>query len=204
MAILSLRLLFLHMTWPGFKNLEHKSFTYVRTFVHRLISKESTFIVRFYRKTQNDIERKPHSFFRDFTICLVRFPFNIPILSIGKFHVQLSFTCVKLTIETLEKGVTYVQELGIKTPERRQWQNDDTATTFGPFSSMSIGGFEQVNLGLLGVSLMRIVAFPANIYLSKVNNKNTRKRCEICSKLTIKIPGAFIVNFDKNISCFYC
>ena len=26
------------------------------------------------------------------------------------------------------------------------------------------------------------------IYLFKVNNKNTRKGCEICSKLTIKTP----------------
>ena len=30
---------------------------------------------------------------------------------------------------------------------------------------------------------------PANIYLLKVNNTNTRKRREICSKLTIKTPG---------------
>ena len=38
----------------------------------------------------------------------------------------------------------------------------------------------------------------------KVNNKNTRRRCEICSKLTIKIPGRrhwrrsgnFIVNCE--------
>ena len=30
--------------------------------------------------------------------------------------------------------------------------------------------------------------FPANIYLFKVNSRNTKKRCEICSKLTIKIP----------------
>ena len=29
---------------------------------------------------------------------------------------------------------------------------------------------------------------PANIYLFKVNNTNTRKRCKICSKLTIKTP----------------
>ena len=29
---------------------------------------------------------------------------------------------------------------------------------------------------------------PANIYLFKVNNKNIRKRYEICSKLTIKTP----------------
>ena len=37
----------------------------------------------------------------------------------------------------------------------------------------------------------------------KVNNRNSRKRCEICSKLTIKTSeqsprrfGAFIVNFE--------
>ena len=29
---------------------------------------------------------------------------------------------------------------------------------------------------------------PAGIYLLKVNNRNTRTRCEICSKLTIKTP----------------
>ena len=29
---------------------------------------------------------------------------------------------------------------------------------------------------------------PANIYLFKFNNRNTRKRCEMCSKLTIKTP----------------
>ena len=33
-----------------------------------------------------------------------------------------------------------------------------------------------------------IIRKPANIYLFKVNNKNIRKRCEICSKLTIKPP----------------
>ena len=31
-------------------------------------------------------------------------------------------------------------------------------------------------------------AVPANIYLFKGNNRSTRKRCEICLKLTIKIP----------------
>ena len=53
---------------------------------------------------------------------------------------------------------------------------------------------------------------PANIYV-KINNKNTRERCEMCSKLTIKTPeqrrrsGVFIVNC-KHISlfsqCFCC
>ena len=29
---------------------------------------------------------------------------------------------------------------------------------------------------------------PVDSYLLKVNNRNTRARCEICSKLTIKTP----------------
>ena len=29
----------------------------------------------------------------------------------------------------------------------------------------------------------------ANIYVFKVNNRNTRRRCEICSKLSIRTPG---------------
>ena len=45
---------------------------------------------------------------------------------------------------------------------------------------------------------------PASIYLLKVNNRNTRAGCEICSKLTIKTPerhqsrcsGVFIVNVE--------
>ena len=45
---------------------------------------------------------------------------------------------------------------------------------------------------------------PACIYMLKVNNRNTRTRCEICSKLTIKIPerphwrrsGIFIISFE--------
>ena len=45
---------------------------------------------------------------------------------------------------------------------------------------------------------------PANIYLFKVSNRNTRISCEVCSKLTIKTPerlhwgrsGVFIVNFE--------
>ena len=47
-------------------------------------------------------------------------------------------------------------------------------------------------------------SIPVGIYLLKVNNRNTRTRREICSKLTIKTPerrhwrrpGVFIVNFE--------
>ena len=46
---------------------------------------------------------------------------------------------------------------------------------------------------------------PANIYLFKVNNGNTRTKCEICSKLTIKTLGqrkrhrcgVFIIDFEQ-------
>ena len=48
------------------------------------------------------------------------------------------------------------------------------------------------------------LSVPASVYLLKVNNRNTRTRCEICSKLTIKTPerrhwrrySVFIVNFE--------
>ena len=55
----------------------------------------------------------------------------------------------------------------------------------------------------LGIKLMKF-EYPPGIYLLKVNNRNTRTRCEICSKFTIKTPkrrhwrrsGVFIVNFE--------
>ena len=37
-------------------------------------------------------------------------------------------------------------------------------------------------------SIPIIYYYPVNIYLFEVSNKNTRKRCEIVSKLTIKTP----------------
>ena len=41
---------------------------------------------------------------------------------------------------------------------------------------------------------------PANTDLIKVNNRNSKKKCEICSKFTIKTVerhyGVFIVNFE--------
>ena len=36
--------------------------------------------------------------------------------------------------------------------------------------------------------VLNITTNPANTYLLKVNNRNTRKRCELCSMLTIKTP----------------
>ena len=44
------------------------------------------------------------------------------------------------------------------------------------------------------------IEFPADIYLLKFNNRNTRTRCEICSKLAIKTPGKRQAWFW----CLYC
>ena len=41
---------------------------------------------------------------------------------------------------------------------------------------------------LLSETFETMRTYPANFYLFKVNNRNTPKRCEICSKLTIKTP----------------
>ena len=57
---------------------------------------------------------------------------------------------------------------------------------------------------------MYVCIYPANIYLFKVKNRNTRKRCEVRSKLTIKTPdrlhsrrpGVFIVNFEHILHLF--
>ena len=55
-----------------------------------------------------------------------------------------------------------------------------------------------------------MVILPASIYLLKVNNRNTRTRCETCSNVTIKTPeqrhwrcsGVFIVNFEHTSYIF--
>ena len=39
--------------------------------------------------------------------------------------------------------------------------------------------------------------YPAGNYMFKVNNRNTRTRCEICSMLTIKTP-------ERTFWCLYC
>ena len=57
------------------------------------------------------------------------------------------------------------------------------------------------------LSINRVINVVQNIaanYIFKVNNRNTRARCEICSKLTIKTPeprqwrgsSVLIVNFE--------
>ena len=80
---------------------------------------------------------------------------------------------------------------------------------FSPFSQFINGlniGFNQMKNSSFSLFIMikvSVVLFPAKIYLFKIVNRNTRKGCEICSKLTMKILegpqwfclGVFIVNF---------
>ena len=59
-------------------------------------------------------------------------------------------------------------------------------------------------------NIVRNKQYPANIYFLKFNNRNTRKRCKVCSKLTMKMPercqwrrsGDFIVNFEHILDLF--
>ena len=50
-----------------------------------------------------------------------------------------------------------------------------------------------------------ILCSPTGNYMFKVKNRNTRTRCEICSKLTIKVPerphcsSVSVVNFEHVI-----
>ena len=39
-----------------------------------------------------------------------------------------------------------------------------------------------------GAQTFPIEIYPAGNYMFKANSRNTRTRCEICSKLTIKTP----------------
>ena len=104
-------------------------------------------------------------------------PVGISLFKVNNGNIRtMRETCSKLTI---------------KTSERRQLY----------YSCVSIVDFKQVMPGrnsLSGSSEKNLQRAndkkPANIYLLKVSNRNTRKIWEICSKLTIKTPE----------QCLYC
>ena len=59
---------------------------------------------------------------------------------------------------------------------------------------------------LIGFGSWGVESFQIKIYIFKVKNRISSKRCEICSKLTLKTPerlhSIFIVNFEL-ISHFF-
>ena len=64
--------------------------------------------------------------------------------------------------------------------------------------------FPFATLLFFGEMIVNTLFYPANIHVFKINNRNTRKRCEICSELAVKTPerrnwrcsAVFIVNFE--------
>ena len=49
--------------------------------------------------------------------------------------------------------------------------------------------FQSLNFEVIDMAWISTdITSPANICLFKDNNRNTTKRCEICSKLTLKTP----------------
>ena len=55
-------------------------------------------------------------------------------------------------------------------------------------SYSDIGKVKYENNELTKCGIWYFLCIPFGIYLLKVNNRNTRTRCERCSKLTIKTP----------------
>ena len=105
------------------------------------------------------------------------------VFNFGSFS-QSAFTCLNLTVETLEEGVKYVQNmLTIKATEQRQWRR----------SGVFIVNFEQISHLILVFLLLtlsrkfrlgKVSPFPSVAYLFKVNNANAIGMCEIWSELT--------------------
>ena len=93
---------------------------------------------------------------------------------------QPAVTCSKLTIETLEQSVKYVQmflfllkcsKLTIKTPERLKWCRRKylhlILTYFTPSSSVTIVNFEQINAGgKISLNQWDYRVFWSSIYLA--------------------------------------
>ena len=73
-----------------------------------------------------------------------------------------------------------------------------------PWDVLWIHWTSRTNIGLpfdfLCIGFSNHTYIPAGNCMFKVNNRNTRTRCEICSKLTIKIPERRLASFW----CLYC
>ena len=97
----------------------------------------------------------------------------------------------------------YSVNLSIQCQHEKMWSR----TT--PQFSRSINSLCETDLietmfSFLHRESQSVAPYLAEVYLLKVNKRNTRTRCEVCSKLTIKTPerrywhcsGVLIVNFE--------
>ena len=81
--------------------------------------------------------------------------------------------------------------------------DEQNETVSGYFKKKKLNKIDYIYGQKSQVSMVTTI-IPAGIYLLKVNNRNTRTRCEICLELTMKTPerrhwcrsSVFIVNFE--------
>ena len=116
-------------------------------------------------------------------------------------------SCSKLTIKAIDYCVEYMQNRWQKHKDENVGFNQNRTSLvlllliWNNFFSVRV--FHRVFLTSCSPSgaclwpfQISVPVYPEDSYLFKVNNRNTRTMCEICSKLTIKIrSGFFIANF---------
>ena len=89
------------------------------------------------------------------------------------------------------------------TPLSTLYYNQIFLNLAGPFIHSQVLSVAQSSYQNIPTAFYRCI--PAVDYMFKVNTRNTRARCEICSKFTIKIPqrrhwrcfSVFFVNFEQ-------
>ena len=117
---------------------------------------------------------------------------SFPSIKIFDHKTSLKFHCFLFRDRFFKESLKYLLDDGSST----------SINTLSLFANISKKLKVRQYTGFLYIkqtSWKVFVNIPAGIYLLKVNNRNTRTRCEICSKLIIKISerrqnGAFYEN----------
>ena len=87
--------------------------------------------------------------------------------------------------------------LGSKKVQLNKINKDDHGRILIVDANIDDQNFVLINFYNANTEPEQMNTIPAGIYLLKVNNRSTRARCEICSKLTIKTP-------ERSFWCLYC
>ena len=110
------------------------------------------------------------------TVCRNSTVFTIGVLERSS-HSQMFY---KIQRENTCAGIIYLNKAAVLSVNfiKKRLQCKCSPTDFAKFL---LTPFLRNTSGTIGTN-------PAGNYMFKVNNRNIRTRCEICSKLTIKIP----------------
>ena len=113
----------------------------------------------------------------------------------------------KLLINLLQTVILKLVSVNVQTSSKRSsllFQSDISSHINFNYVKIRVPSFVQQQRCVFIQENAVYFCDPADIQLLKVNNRNTRTRCEIFSKLTVKAPerrhwcrsGVFIVNFE--------